>query len=208
MEHAPKSNDRPARSHTQPINPKEKNKRQGTCCLPLHRYHSFNRELLLNIAIVVNMKVFLSSSLLFWLAPIAIQAQEFVCPMCGEGRIPTLLDVEVDVPTQGIFTCEEIDIATKTGVPLVVDENLCPLLQAFIEDPAALGVVAPADPCGCVATEVPTIIVTDFPSEYPSSFPSSSPTTATPTSSPTGAPTRFPTTAMPTVGMGTDQPVF
>ena len=93
--------------------------------------------------------------------------------MCGEGRIPTLLDVEVDVPTQGIFTCEEIDIATKTGVPLVVDENLCPLLQAFIEDPATLGVVAPADPCGCVATEAPTMKVTDFPSEYPSSFPSS-----------------------------------
>ena len=147
------------------------------------------------------MKIAIASFLLL-LALKTTLAQDFYCPMCGDGRIPTLLDVVVNVPTQGNFTCEEIDIATKTGIPLVVDQNLCPLLQGFIEDPALLGVDAPPDPCGCVDTVSPTVAVTDFPSEFPSSFPTDSPTTSSPTASPTG----FPTTAMPTI-MPTMMPI-
>lgn len=73
---------------------------------------------------------------------------EEMCTLCGYGKIETIPSAQVMVPTQGIFSCEDLKMMGEEGV---LDENgICLLVQ-----------LSARTPCGCVAdgpTMSPTML--------------------------------------------------
>ena len=63
----------------------------------------------------------------------------FICPICGEGMIPTIMDGTVTIPTQGDFSCQDLVNSALAGD---IEEANCGLLTNFV-----------LESCGCAAQD-------------------------------------------------------
>jgi len=76
----------------------------------------------------------------------------FVCDICGGGRVPTIPDGLVEIPTQGTLNCTQIETAANIGGIL---EAQCPLLQPFVQVPCGCAEILPTDSPAVDATPAP-----------------------------------------------------
>jgi hypothetical protein len=99
--------------------------------------------------------------------------EPFVCSICGESGDVTIPGAEVNIPTQGTFSCEAIQMHGQSGLISSVE---CPLVQTLVQVPCGCegGAPLPNEPSD--PTELPSAIApTDPPaSDGPASAQSSS----------------------------------
>jgi hypothetical protein len=77
----------------------------------------------------------------------------FVCEICGEGNVVTIPDGEVTIPTQGSFTCSDLETSASMGL---INPAQCNLLTPFVEEPCGCGDGEPADPTDAPEPADPT----------------------------------------------------
>ena len=107
----------------------------------------------------------------------------FVCEICGEGLSVTIPEGVVSIPTQGEFTCSELEMSASMGL---IAPGQCALLTSFV-----------TEPCGCEGsgpspTDEPEPSPTDEPAPEPTDEPAPEPTDE-PAPEPTDEPAPEPT---------------